>query len=231
MVRPINQFCCGCSLSFGCKLILGFNLVINLFYISTATANIILRVPTVGFGGDLANQTFNAAFCMVGLPFIAAAFYGVIKRQESHVRLYLYYMTLSFILDIGYVLVYLFIKDTCTMLPSVLKKHGSAFACGFARAFTIAFIVVLAGIQTYCIYTIWSMAEDIRVGGASSGFPELSKAKQASAGFVDGVFGTGTFGDDMSRPLNYGSLATPGIGGGSRFFGGTQHDVNYPPKM
>ena len=39
---------------------------------------------------------------------------------------------------------------------------------------------MIAGIQLYCIFTIWSLAEDIRVGGASSGFPDLVAAAVAS---------------------------------------------------
>jgi hypothetical protein len=219
---------------------LAFNLVMNLFYIGTATGNIILRVPTIGFGGDLANQTFNAAFCLVGLPFIFAAFYGVAKRQESHVRLYLYYLILSFILDLGYVAFYLAVEDPSNFLPGALKKHGAAFAMGFARIFIILFVVLLTSVQLYCMFTVWSLAEDIRVGGSTQGFPELLQAAKvggygAYAGVDPGsIFGTGDagggYGGGFARPLHYGSLATPGIGGGAPIFG-SNHDVNYPPKQ
>ena len=37
-LAPMNQFCCGCSLDFGAKAILIGNLLVNLFYIATATA-------------------------------------------------------------------------------------------------------------------------------------------------------------------------------------------------
>merc|ERR1719230_2276963 len=121
MVRPLNQFCCGCSLTFGVKLILACNLVQNVFYIATATSNIIFRVPTFGFGVNLATQTFNAAFCLLGLPFIFCAIWGVTHRLESHVRLYLFYQCISFALDMAYVVVFLVLQDACTALPTVLK--------------------------------------------------------------------------------------------------------------
>jgi len=229
--RPSAQFCCGCSLAFGAKLILIGNLLINVFYISTAIANIILRVPTIGFGSDLTNQTFNAGFCLFGLPFIVAAFYGVIARQESHVRLYLYYLVLSFILDMVYIVYYMFLTDSCSMMPSSLKKHGAAFACGMTRTFTILFIFFVTIIQCYCIFTIWSMAEDIRCGGSGSGFPELlaSKGRGQTTAVGDGIFGTYAGAASDHKANAYGSIG--GMGGGSTLFGGSRHDVNYPPKQ
>lgn len=237
MVRPLNQFCCGCTLTFGVKLILALNLFQNIFYIATTTSNVIFRVPTIGFGVNLATQTFNAAFCLLGLPFIFAAFWGVIHRLETHIKLYLFYTVVSFVLDMAYVLVFLVVQDSCTALPSVLKKHGAAFACGFTRIFTIFFIVMVTVIQLYFMFTIWSLCEDLKVGGSGIGFPELlagaghqrNKRKHTSA-YHDGLFGVGsTAGGPF--PIAYGSIATPGIGGSQHIFNGNFHETTYPPKV
>jgi len=233
-LHPLNQFCCGCSLPFGSKTILFTNLMLNVFYIATAVANIVLRVPHTGFGEDMAHQTFNAAFCLVGIPFIVAALYGVSYRQESHVRLYLYYMFASFALDIAYCVYFLVMQDSCSMLPGVLKQHGSAFACGAARIFVVVFMVVITAITAYCMYTIWSQAEDIRVGGSSTGFPELLQeaimAREAAGRSYDtGMLGTGAAAGP-TKALSYGSLGSFGVGGGNAFFGGKNHEVNFPPK-
>ena len=40
----MTQFCCGCSLSFGTKVILFLNLLTNVTYIIIATFNIIFQV-------------------------------------------------------------------------------------------------------------------------------------------------------------------------------------------
>lgn len=232
--RPTNQFCCGCSLKCGARLILILNLVLNVFYIATATANIILKVPTIGFGSDMTHQVLNAAFCLFGLPFIAAALYGVSFRQESHVRLYLYYLLFSFVLDMGYVLWYMFVEDTCKNMPTQLASQGSAFACGMTRIISLIAVVLLAIIQGYCMFVIWSVAEDIRATGTGAGFPELlenaRKAASGTYGSGDGLFGTFAGPTVAARALNYGSLAAPQTGGGSGLFGGEKHDVSYPPK-
>jgi len=222
----MTQFCCGCSLSSGAKLILVGNLLINVFYIAAAVSSIILKVPTVGFGDDIGHQVFNAAFCLFGLPFIFAALYGVYYRQETHVRLYLYYLTLSFLMDFTYVIYYLFINDACSMMPDAVKQQGAAFACGVTRSFVILFSITLFIFQLYCIHVIWSICEDIRQGGAGAGFPELLDMKKK--GIVGESIMAG-YAAESAQPLNYGSLATPGIGGGANLFGGTRHDVNYPP--
>merc|ERR1719221_2382520 len=47
---------------------------------------------------NLASQTFNAAWCLLGLPFIACALWGVRYRLEANLRLYLLYQFSSFCL-------------------------------------------------------------------------------------------------------------------------------------
>ena len=76
------------------------------------------------------------------------------------------------------------------------------------------------------------MAEDIRCGGSGSGFPELLAGKGKGISAVgDGIFGTyaGAASDHKSNA--YGAVPSGGVGGGSTLFGGTRHDVNYPPKQ
>jgi len=126
---------------------------------------------------------------------------------------------------------YLVVEDSCSMLPSALKQHGSAFACGVARISALSMIFVLAGVQAYFIFTVWSLAEDLKLCGSKRGLPELlpSKGKKEESFFIsEGIFGVGTS-LNGPYPVNYGSLATPGIGGGSNIFG-SYHDVDYPPK-
>jgi len=230
--RPLNQFCCGCSLDFGVKAILILHLLQSIFYIATTVSNIVLQVPTFGYDTDLAKQTFNAAFALAGLPFILVAWYGVNNKAEAYVRFFLYYLFLQFVLDMAAMMYYLVIVDTCTMLPSGLKQHGSAFACGIARIMMLTSVFVIFGVDFYFMYCVWSYSEDLKVGARGQGLPELllSKGKKSEHYHIaEGLFGVGGS-NEGPYPLNYGSLATPGVGGSSRIFGGSHHETDFPPR-
>merc|ERR1719350_731641 len=113
MAKPAVQFCCGCSLTFGVVFILTLNLIQNLFYIVTAVSNIILKIPIFRSDQSLTSQTFTAAFCLLGLPFILAGFWGALGKFENHLRLYLGYMVVSFLVDAADIAAYFIQEDIC----------------------------------------------------------------------------------------------------------------------
>merc|ERR1719359_2111579 len=96
----MNQFLCGCPIWFGVGLIILVNLVHNVFSIFCVTMNIIFKIPTFGANDPPASQVFNAAWCLVGIPFILSAVVGMITKQESNMRLYLFYLSTTFLLDL-----------------------------------------------------------------------------------------------------------------------------------
>lgn len=235
-LRPVTQFCCGCSLSFGAWCIIALNLAQNLFYIITATSNVILRIPTFGSHLELTTQTLNAALCMIGLPFILAAAWGVFCRLEAPVRLYLYYMIASFGLDLAFMGAEFIAQDVCQTMPAILKKHGMAFACGVARLAAFAYVTQVIVIQLYFIFTIWSLCEEFQAGGAGQGFPQLLRgpagppapAKRYLAPRVDAysyLLGPAT---DGYRGYGFGVSGGASLGGQSRIFGGERHDMAAP---
>lgn len=232
----MNQFCCGCSLQFGAMLILILNLVQNLFQIATVTSNVILKMPTFGYNTGLTTQTFNAAFCLLGLPFIAGAIWGVIHRLEANVRLYLYYMILTFTLDLGFIISFFVYQDFCETLPAVLKNHGQAFACGFMRIASFLFVIVSMSIELYFVFVMWSLCEDIKCGG--SGLPQLyakgsdlrNRKRYNAPDLNHGLVG-GTTGHGETFPVAYGSFQSPGMGGSVPVFGPGYHETNYPPAQ
>eukprot|EP00403_Amphidinium_massartii_P020182 CAMPEP_0178416720 /NCGR_PEP_ID=MMETSP0689_2-20121128/24207_1 /TAXON_ID=160604 /ORGANISM="Amphidinium massartii, Strain CS-259" /LENGTH=234 /DNA_ID=CAMNT_0020038069 /DNA_START=91 /DNA_END=795 /DNA_ORIENTATION=+ len=233
MVHPMTQFCCGCSLSFGTKVILFLNLVTNVFYIITAVSNVILQIPTIGYTASLPTQTFFASFCLLGLPFIVGGFYGAWHNMESYLRLYLYYMVVSFILDMSYILAVFLLVDVCHGMPVILEKHGAAFACGFMRIFSFCFTIYLVILQVYFIFTVWSLCEDLKVHGSSGGFHDLLEGtKEASskrryrAAYSDTLFAGGPV--QTGFPVTYGAFASPGMGGSTRIYG-KFHETGYPP--
>mmetsp|Transcript_8674 Transcript_8674/g.23197 ORF Transcript_8674/g.23197 Transcript_8674/m.23197 type:complete len:241 (-) Transcript_8674:71-793(-) len=237
VMRPASQFCCGCPLTFGAFLILTLNLVQNVFYIATATSNIILRIPTIGFNTSLTAQTFTAAFCLLGLPFIFSGFWGVWCRLENHIRLYWYYMIMSFALDMLSITEALILNDVCDSMPTILKKHGSAFACGFMRIFSVVIVIQVVCIQAYAIFVIWSLCQDLQAGGGGTGFPELMKGsqdrherKRYNWPYGEDFFAGPAQGGPAGFPVSYGAFATQGMGGGSRIYG-DYHETAFPPAQ
>merc|ERR1719326_444548 len=95
--------------------------------------NIIFKSPTIGAADPPAAQVFNAAWCLLGMPFIFAAIVGMWTKQESNMRLYLFYLSTSFSLDFLFTMQIIFTTDLCGNMPRSLQRHGSAFACGFIR--------------------------------------------------------------------------------------------------
>lgn len=232
MVRPMTAFCCGCPLSFGVALVIFLNFVQNLFYIVTATMNVILRVPTVGASNGLISQTFNAAWCLLGMPFIFAAAWGLMYRQEANVRLYLFYMVVSFGLDVFYILAFFATTDQCSNIPTALQQHGSAFACGFMRLWALVFIMMMLIVVTYLIFTVWSYCEDLKAGGGGAGFPALLagagelrvKRQQTYGGFGDTFGGYG-----KADSMSFGNYNAPGLGNNDTIFNGEYHETKFPP--
>jgi len=207
----------------------------NLFYIVTTTSNIILRIPTFGGNVSLTYQTFNAAFCLLGLPFIFAGLWGVACRLESHLRLYLGYQFFNFAVDMLSIAWFFVAQDTCEVLPLMLRQHGSAFACGFMRIFSLVFVFLVTTVELYFIFTIWSLCEDFRAGGGGSGLPQLLQASReahtkkryyAPHGQED-LFGP-PLTEGANFPVAYGAFASPGLGGSTRIFRGDFHETSYP---
>lgn len=235
----MTSFCCGCPLAFGVWLVVFLNFVQNLFYIVTSTMNVILRVPTVGASNGLISQTFNAAWCLLGMPFIFAAMWGLMYRQEANVRLYLFYMIISFGLDVFYIIAFFATTDQCASIPAALEKHGSAFACGFMRLWALVFIMMMLIVVTYLIFTVWSYCEDLKAGGGGTGFPALLagagemriKRMQASPSY-GGAPGGPTFGGyGNTDSMSFGSYNVgAGLGGGQSIFSGDYHETKFPPE-
>lgn len=210
-------------MSAGVSFILFTNLIQNLFYLATATTNIILKIPTFGAHTDVALQTFNAACCLLGLPFIAGAIWGVMYRLESPLRLYLGYKAVCFVIDVIFVLQPFIFGDICGSMPSVLSRHGAAFACGFMKIVSILFASQILIVEAYFIFTIWSLCEDFKSFG--SGFPDLLREKQVSiyryqGNVVDHYNAAGTYG-----ATSFGR----GLGRSTGIFKGDLHETAYPP--
>lgn len=230
MVRPINQFCCGCSLIFGATLIISLHLVQILVQLALITSNVILKIPTFGSSVALPTQAFNAGLCLLGLPLLASAFYGVFQRQEGHLRFYLYYLYLIFAVDLLFIIIFFADEDMCLGLPAVLKVHGAAFACGCIRIFSVFFTATSVSVEVYFIFSIWSLCEDLKAGGedSGSGLPQLLRQKDVHTMRRYKALMRGEDEPEGRGEINvaYGAFAAAT---GNTIFGGGWHDTGYPP--
>lgn len=239
----MNQFLCGCPIWFGVGLIILVNLVHNVFSIFCVTMNIVFKTPTFGANDPPAAQVFNAAWCLLGLPFIFAAIAGMWTKQESNMRLYLVYLATTFTMDLVFVLMWLTGSDVCSNMPRSLQRHGAAFACGFLRIFSVGFTVMLMIVFAYACYCVWSYCEDLKAGGSGRGLEQLmtyqeeKKMQSAYDTFTGSITSTVQNIHDSVAPLEPCKFKTVGgserikFGVGSPEYRGIYHETSYPPPV
>mmetsp|Transcript_66138 Transcript_66138/g.173407 ORF Transcript_66138/g.173407 Transcript_66138/m.173407 type:complete len:255 (-) Transcript_66138:83-847(-) len=231
-IQPLHSFCCGCDLDQGIHFILIFHSFMSCFYITTTVFNIVLDLPTPGYHVSLAVQAFNCGFALAGLPFIVAGFIGVKGQNEIPLRLYLYWFLFTFCLDSCFMAVDL-TQNSCKSVPDILAQAGGSFACGFTRAISVCTLGTYLGLCAYFWFVIWSRCEELRAGSSDAQLGKLlGQAVRRERGMVyqhrSGLFGTGPI-LSAPCPVSYGSMASPGMFGSARIFGGSVHDCNYPP--
>lgn len=231
--RPAAQFCCGCSVLHGIKFVLLLHFVINGLCILEAVGLIFFPEGSWSGSSSLGVEAVVAGFCLAGLPIIVAAMWGVASKTEVVLRVYLFYLFLTFLFDSYFVLKIFFFSGGCSDLPHLLQAMGEAFACGMVRLADGSAIFMAWAIQIYFIYVVWSYVEDMAAGGG----PDLSDLlvdedtfmlKQRKEDPFASIVG---FGEHV--PAEYGSVydaaVDGGLGGSTRIFNGHRHEMAYPP--
>lgn len=232
-IQPLKYFCCGCSLDTGVTITLAGHTFVSLLYIFTTWSNIVLDRPSLGYRLDPATQAFNFGFALLGLPFIASGVSGLRYHHETHLRFYLYWLMFTLALDSTFVIIHT-VENSCVNLPNLFVKHGAAFTCGIIRLVSIGTVLVYLCIMGYAMFTVWSRCIELElIGSAPCLQGLLMQARHDEAAMVyqhrSGLFGTGPT-PPQGHALAYGSLASPEVGGSTNIFGGTRHDVNFPPS-
>lgn len=232
-IQPLDSCCCGLHLDFGIKIILILHSLSSFFFIYTTMFNIVLERPTYGYHVTLFTQTFNCAWALATIPFIASGISGVRNHVEIHLRIYLYWLITTVGFD-AILLCFYMQKTLCAKLPSFLENEGGAFACGTMRMFGILFMLMVFGFAFYAIFVVWSRCEELQDSGSEPSFDFLigeTRARKRRAIFEhkSGLFGTGASLPTHGYPIMYGSLASPGIGGAGKIFQGRTHETEYPP--
>eukprot|EP00443_Scrippsiella_acuminata_P048727 CAMPEP_0115331712 /NCGR_PEP_ID=MMETSP0270-20121206/86460_1 /TAXON_ID=71861 /ORGANISM="Scrippsiella trochoidea, Strain CCMP3099" /LENGTH=247 /DNA_ID=CAMNT_0002752519 /DNA_START=159 /DNA_END=902 /DNA_ORIENTATION=- len=232
-IQPLEYFCCGCSLDFGVFIILCVHACVSAMYIFTTVANIVFETPTLGFRVSPDTQTFNCGFALAGLPFIISGFSGMKYQHETHLRIYLYWLMLTFIIDFVFVLIDQ-VKNNCLHIPQIFAESGGSFACGVMRIISIITLVMFLSFMGYAVFTVWSRCLELQIGGSAPSLEALlTQARHDEAALVyqhrSGLLGTGPPPKD-GIPVVYGSLASPMYSGSNSIFGGDVHDVTFPPR-
>jgi len=233
LCTPASQFCCGCSMLHGVKIILFLHFLVNAILILQAVGCVFFPQGQWLGSEGLGYQVFVAGYCFGGQALVVAAFWGVVTKTETFLRVYMLYL-LACCGFVSYNVLNIFVfSGVCSSLSEQFKAIGESFACGVVRAVTGIVVSVTLGLQLYCLFVVWSYLEDLAFGGA----PDLSdlivdedtllhrKRKQDLADSYAGLV--------ENDAAEYGSVydvaADGGLGGSSRIFNGYRHEMEYPP--
>jgi len=238
---PATQCCCGCSLTFGTKMILFGHFAFNVLVVLQVAGLIIFQWfgREAAMSTDLHLQLFAAGFALAGLPIIFMAFLGTLKKVEATIRLYLLYFLASFVLDMIAVYAAFPVLGACSKsaLPGIVSVGGKSWACGMARILNTSVIALTVLAQLYIFFIVLSFCQDLSEGGG----PEIGdlacseKALQYRVKKQDPY--TMIVNMEEHEPAEYGSMydavAVQGLAdlrtGSNRIFRGTHHEMAYPP--
>lgn len=230
--HPADNCCCGCSIDAGIQLILVLHSLSSMFYMATTVSNIVFEYPTFGASIDADTQVTNCFLAICSVPFIISGFSGINNQVEIHLRIYLYWLVLSFLMDVTFSFIVL-IKQTCVVIPGFMRVHGGSFACGAQRIMGAMFMIMLLIVCGYCTFMVWSKCQELQANDSEKNFDVLlgiDPNKEAKAAKLDpsGLFGTGVCSID-AHPVIYGSVATPAFGGSVPLWNAKTHCIDFPP--
>jgi len=242
-LKPTQMFCCGCSLGSGTLIIMAFHFLACLLVLILSFSEIVLHVTEFD-KVSLPSVMWITGLYLAGLPIIVAAVYGVMRRVEVNVRIYLYYLMVCFVIDTILLLYGFVLHDACGSGGNVMNMlsadFGSAFMCGFLRIASFLFVASAISMEVYCLYIVWSFCEDVHLGESGPGLWELIPGKEEAfkkkhdrhKGERDGpysdIVGLAHTKLPGPYPSPYGALDSLGLPGNT-IFGGSEHDMNYPP--
>jgi len=227
---PANQFCCGCSLSFGTA----FVILANIFLVGLTTVRAVgaLFYPEAATVTSLPLQIFFAAFALASLPFLCFGIHGVARKDEVTLRAYAFYLVLAVGLCI-YSAVQLGISLSCSALPDG-GAGGGAYVCGMIEIIDVVFVSLLVFLLLYGLYVVWSQVQDLSLGGStkfsdleeSYGSMEAKKLLEASHNILSSMEDEGL--GSMFSDSQGDKVPVSGFGDSSKLFG-YSHEVRFPP--
>lgn len=237
------MFCCGCKVTTGGQLVLVCHLFACALIIYSCCESLISQVPTLASVWTPGEQLVSVAFSLMGIPLIIAAMYGIYFRMDINLKLYLYYLLATFVVNLYLLVSDFMLQDPCEKLGSlsgtINDSFGEAFTCGVLRIFCYFFVASMVSLEVYCLWVIWSLIEEMTVGQMG---PELAsllptkgdivkKLKRPQDGPYADIVGLAhaKVPGPYPSPNGYDTIQTIGMGS-QPLFGGNSHDTNFPPS-
>jgi len=241
------MFCCGWSVASGVKLILCFHLLACVFYIGSGCSNLLFHIPQITDQMNTYVQLFFVGFGLLGIPIILAALHGVSRSVEASVRLYLYYLFATCIVDVIHLASVFATQDPCLSINATFSLRGDQFGesyiCGWFRMGAYFFTGTVVLTEVYCLWCVWTVLEDMRTGMRG---PDLSDLTHHSKDLIErltingAMKGSAPYAEAVGvahnrlpgpYPFKYGTVDTVGMPATSTILGGGFHDTRYPADI
>merc|ERR1719329_667623 len=178
-------------------------------------------------------QMLTTFYSLSGVLITIAGLYGVARRMEPVVRIFLFFLAITFVVD-GAALAQRFVfAEPCGTNAETAQEpghvFGDAYLCGSLRVIGYGLFAIVMITEAYGIMVVWSFCQDVHQGTKGPDLAELfhmkGSASQAGLSHVLGYM-TSQLPGDGAPQQPYGTL---GIPGGQSFFGGIEHQLAYPP--
>eukprot|EP00747_Dinoflagellata_sp_TGD_P165381 gnl/TRDRNA2_/TRDRNA2_186578_c0_seq1.p1 gnl/TRDRNA2_/TRDRNA2_186578_c0~~gnl/TRDRNA2_/TRDRNA2_186578_c0_seq1.p1 ORF type:complete len:292 (+),score=43.44 gnl/TRDRNA2_/TRDRNA2_186578_c0_seq1:116-991(+) len=173
-LKPASACCGAASLLVGVEVIVTIAFLCQLSLISICSsmepikiANIVMK-PWV--------QVMLATWAFIGIPITLAAGVGMLYRMEHHIQLFLWYLIISFFIELVVPVSFFLSGSVCEKtVPDEIIKMGSAFVCGFTDTFLFFWSLTIGVLHIYCVYIVWSASKELTV----TSFPQLMQYSDA----------------------------------------------------
>lgn len=170
-LQPLEQFLCCFSLGAAVKLLLVLHLWETVITASLGIYGVLDEQSSLKPNSD--GTIFSAAWSLLGLPFICLGIYGTYYRIARHVRAYLFYLSITFLLDMEYLISIFLMKDACVHIRPSISASGRAIACAVARGLSGFAVFALAFAFLYMLFVVWSFCEELSDSDSSNAILKL----------------------------------------------------------
>jgi len=162
MLTPAPGVLGGFSLLAAVELVCLINLIVCIVIVSMASAIVPVDFAGVRISGYM--QCMNAAWFLVGIPFIIVGGVGAVFRVESQLRAYLYYLVGTLLVVIVWLGIFVRYGNACmTVQPSSGQyKKQALMVCQASNGMVIFWMLVLVGVVAGAIYLVWSMIQYVQ---------------------------------------------------------------------
>jgi len=168
------HLCCGCvSLTIGIEAICLLHLLACVIIVAFTSSQ--ERLVISGIVVPPEAQVAYGAWAVIGMVCIVAGGIGALYRHEMHLRIYYYYLGATFFWNLFWWCTFLSSGTLCnTLVSKDVQQMGVSFVCGFMDSFVVFGMLLVGLFNIYCIFVVWSCAEQARSGA----YPLLMKYSQ-----------------------------------------------------